>query len=177
MMRSSPKTMAYIFYLLIKGPLLPLPLPCLLSLSCLDGHLLRLTLAACNADPLRAAPFTNREHNREDPILELRLDIVGIDRPGEGDHPFKCAGDDFSREPVVSTPMAFRLALLCLLSTVLLRLLLALRLARLRLLLARCLTRLRLLLARRLTRLRLLLGLRLTLGLVLMLVLMAEATS
>ena len=85
--------MAYIFYLLIKGPLkgplLPLPLPCLLSLSCLDGHLLRLTLAACDADPLRAAPFTNGKHNREDPILELRLDIVGIDRPGEGDHPFK----------------------------------------------------------------------------------------
>src|SRR5205807_6937520 len=111
MMRSSPKTMAYIFYLLIKGPLkgplLPLPLPCLLSLSCLDGHLLRLTLATCDADPLRAAPSTNGEHNREDPILELRLDIVGIDRPGEGDHPFKCAGDDFPREPVVSTPMAF----------------------------------------------------------------------
>ena len=55
----------------------------------------------------------------------------------------------------MSTLMAFHLALLFLLSTVLLRLLLAL-----------CLTRLRLLLA-----------LRLTLGLVLMLVLMAEATS
>lgn len=77
------------FSLLTRGPLLPLLLPCL------DGHLLRLTLAACDADPLRAARFTDGKQNREDPILEARLDIVGIDRPGEDDRPFKRAGDDF----------------------------------------------------------------------------------
>src|SRR6266851_2730283 len=68
-----------------------------------------------DADPLRAARFTDGKHNREDPILELRLDIIGIDRPGEGDRPFKRAGDDFPREPVVSLTMATRLATLSLL--------------------------------------------------------------
>ena len=92
-------------------------------LPCLDGHLLGLTLAACDADPFRAARFTDGKQNREDTILKLRLDIVGIDRPGEGDRPFKRAGDDFPREPVVSLTMTFRLAtlrLLCLLPSVLL---------------------------------------------------------
>src|SRR6266581_1956019 len=124
-----------------QGPLLALFLPCP------DRHLLRLTLAACEADPLRAARFTDGKQNREDPILEACLDIVGIDRPGEGDRPFKCARGDFPREPVVSLPVAFRPALLGLA-----------------------------LLLRRLT-LRLLLALRLTFGLVLMLVLMAVTTS
>ncbi len=71
-----------------------------------NGHRLLLSLAACDADPLRAARFTNGKHNREDPILKLRLDIIGIDRSREGDRPFKRAGDDFPREPVVSLPMA-----------------------------------------------------------------------
>lgn len=84
-------------------------------LPCPDGHRLLLSLAACDADPLRAARFTDGKHNREDPILELRLDIIGIDRPGEGDRPFKRAGDDFPREPVVSLAMATRLATLSLL--------------------------------------------------------------
>src|SRR5579864_5935331 len=84
-------------------------------LPCPDGHRLLLSLAACDADPLRAARFTDGKHNREDPILELRLDIIGIDRPGEGDRPFKRAGDDFPREPVVSLTMATRLATLSLL--------------------------------------------------------------
>jgi hypothetical protein len=94
-----------------------------LLLPCPDGYLLRLTFAACNADALRAAFFANRKHNRENPILEFRLDIVGIDRPGEGDRPFKRTGDNFPQEPVVSLPMAFRpatLRLLRLLSSALL---------------------------------------------------------
>ena len=118
-----------------------------------DGYLLRLTLTACDSDPLRAARFTDGKLNREYPILELRLDIVGIERPGESDHPFKRAGDDFPREPVVSLPMTACLAtlgLLCLLSSVLLF---------------------------RLWRTLLLLALHLSLGLVLMLVLMAVAPS
>jgi hypothetical protein len=134
------------FSLLTRDPLLPLLLPCP------DGHLLRLTLAPCDADALRAARFTDGKQNRENPILEGRLDIVGIDRPGESDRPFKRAGRDFPQEPVVSLRMALHPGLLPLLSYILL----------LRLGLA--------LLLRRLT-------LRLTFGLVLMLVLMAVATS
>src|SRR5258708_8994149 len=88
--------MAFIFSPLSRDQLLSLLLPCP------DGYLLRLTFAACNADALRAAFFTDRNHNRENPILEFRLDFVGIDRPGEGDRPFKRAGDDFSQEIVVS---------------------------------------------------------------------------
>ena len=60
-------------------------------LSCPDGHLLRLTLAFRETDPLRFARFTDGKQNGEDPILELRLDIVCIDRPGEGDRSFKRA--------------------------------------------------------------------------------------
>src|SRR4051794_24943904 len=136
--------MAFIFSLLSGDQLLSLLLPCL------DGYLLWLTFAACNADALRAAFFADRNHNRENPILEFRLDIVGIDRPGEGDRPFKGAGDDFPQEPVVSLPALHpaTLGLLCLLSSALL------------------LT----LLLRRPT-------LHLTLGLVLMLILMAIATA
>ncbi len=80
-----------------------------------DGHRLRLTLAARDADPLQAARLTDRKQNREHPIVELRLDIVGIDRPGESDRPLKRAGDDFPREPVVSLSMTASLALLGLL--------------------------------------------------------------
>src|SRR2546422_14795 len=115
--------MTFISSLLSRDPLLPLFLPCP------DGYLLRLTLVPCEADPLRFARFTDGKHNREDPILELRLDIVGINRPGEGDRSFKCAGDDFPREPVVSLPMTIRLPLLGLLPRLWLALLLlALRL-------------------------------------------------
>src|SRR5690348_5861496 len=100
--------MAFMFSLLTRGPLLLLPLlrPCPYS------HLLRLTLTACEADPPGAARFINRNQNREDPILQARLDMVGIDRPGEGDRPFKRAGGDFPQEPVVSLAMAIRSALL-----------------------------------------------------------------
>src|SRR6266567_6061454 len=97
-----------------QDPLLPL-------LSCPDGHLLGLTLAARDADPLRTARFTDGKQNREHPILEIRFDSVGIDRPRESDHPFKRAGDDFPREPVMPLPVAVRSApLLRLLSSVLL---------------------------------------------------------
>src|SRR3984893_7115707 len=112
--------MTFIFSLLSRDQLLSLLLPCP------DGYLLRLTFAACNADALRAAFFTDRKHNRENPILEFRLDLFGIDRPGEGDRPFKRAGGDFPQEPVVSLPLAFHpatLRLLRLLPSALLRLL------------------------------------------------------
>ena len=142
-------------------------------LPCPNRHLLRLTAltalvdcVAFDADSLRAARFAHGKQNREDPILKFRLDIVGIDRPGEGYRPFKRASDDFPREPVVSFPVALCLPLLCLLSSGLLRRLLALLLRRL---------------ALRLSWLRLLspglLALPLTFGLVLMVVLMAEAAS
>src|SRR5215472_2090811 len=65
-------------------------------LPCSDGHLLGLTLTACDADPLGTALLADRKQNREDPIFQLRLDRVGIDRPGEGHHPFKRAREDFS---------------------------------------------------------------------------------
>src|SRR5437762_2491357 len=118
MMRSTPKIRAWTpISLIISGPLL------LLLLSCPNEHLLRLTLTVrltaslaagldvLEADPSRAARFTDGKQKREDPILEFRLDIVGIDRPGEGDRPFKRASDDFPREPVVSPSVAFLLAL------------------------------------------------------------------
>src|SRR5437868_4868669 len=53
---------------LTKSPLLPL---LWLSPSCSDGHLLWLTLVTCEGDTLRFARFTDRKHNREDPILEF----------------------------------------------------------------------------------------------------------
>ena len=85
-------------------------------LPCLDGYLLWLCLATCcEADSPRATRFTYRKQNREDPILEFRLNIVDIDRPGEGDRPFKRAIHDFPREPGVSLTMAARSALLGLL--------------------------------------------------------------
>src|SRR4051812_35532904 len=147
--------MAFIFSLLSGDQLLSLLLPCL------DGYLLWLTFAACNADALRAAFFTDRNHNRENPILEFRLDIVGIDRPGEINRPFKGAGDDFPQEPVVSLPMPLHPATLGLL-----RLLSSTLLSSTLLSSALLLT----LLLRRPT-------LHLTLGLVLMLILMAIVTA
>ena len=92
-----------------------------------------MTLPPAEANPPWAACFSDGKRNRENPILELRLDIVGIDGPGESDRAFKLAVDDFPREPVVSLTMPVRLTLLgglrllCLLSSVmLLRLRLAL---------------------------------------------------
>src|SRR5437762_9948010 len=80
-----------------------------------DCHLLRLTLATCDADSLGATRFVDGKQNCENPILEFCLDIVGIDRPREGDCPFKHAGGDFPQEPVMSLPMARCLTLLGLL--------------------------------------------------------------
>src|SRR5215467_11918427 len=83
----------------------PLRYPLLSLSSCPDGHLLRLTLGTCEANPLWAAGFTDGEFYGKHPILELRLYTVGIDRPGKGNRPFKRARDDFLREPVVSIPV------------------------------------------------------------------------
>src|SRR5258708_31628597 len=125
--------MAFIFFTSSTPGIELLPLLLLLGLGALlpglDGHLRPLTLAACNADPPRAALFTDGKLNREDPILVARLDPVDIDRLGEGDRPFKRAGGDFLQEPDISTRMAVCRALLRLLSSVVpLRLLLALHL-------------------------------------------------
>jgi len=79
---------------------------------------------AFDGDPLRAARFTYGKPDREYPILKFRLDIIGIDRPGEGYRPFKRASDNFPRKPVVSFPVALCFPLLCLLSSALLALLL-----------------------------------------------------
>jgi hypothetical protein len=130
-----------------------------LLLSCLNGYLLRLTLA-CETDTLWATGFIYRKHNREDSILEFRLNIVDIDRPGEGDRPFKRPGRNFLQEPVVTLLVAVRSALLAIASLLWLP---NWRLTCLRLLLALPLT--------------LLLALRLTLLLFPMLVLITIATS
>src|SRR5258708_21079062 len=117
--------MAFIFFTPSSPGVHLLPL----LLLCLDRHLLRLILAARDADPPRAPLFTDGKLNREDPILVARLDSVDIDRLVEGDRPFKCAGGDFLQDPDVSTRMAVCRALLRLLSSVVpLRLLLALHL-------------------------------------------------
>src|SRR5258708_37708001 len=112
--------MAFIFFT-SSSPgvhLLPLLLLCLGGLlPCLDGHLLRLTLAARDADPPRAALFTDGKQNREDPILVARLDSVDIDRLGEGDRPFKRARGDFLQEPDIATRVTGCRALLRLLSS------------------------------------------------------------
>ncbi len=139
--------------LLLGDPLLALRLP---LLPCLDGYLLRSLLAACETDSPRAGRFIYGQQNREDPVLELCVDMVDIDEPGEGDRPFKRAGGYFLQEPVVPLPVAVRLAL----HPVLLGLALLLRRRSLRL-----------------TCLPLLLSLHLSLGLLLMLVLIAVATS
>src|SRR6266567_2006140 len=165
-MPASPSSKSNTYRCRTGDPLLPLLWP---LLPCLDGYLLWLCLATCcEADSPRATRFIYRKQNREDPILEFGLNIVDIDRPGEGDRPFKRARGNFLDEPVVPLSMAVRLTLhpaLLLLAWLLRRR--TLHLTCLPLLLPLHLTRLPLLLA-------LLLG---THGRLLMLVLIAVATS